>query len=111
MKTVKTEMKAKKLNKLRIVAGVVLSMLLAGPSFAAASATAAPRPVAAEQRPAVQTQSQSRDGASSSGTQSYAQRESAAQQLETWKGGHAGVYIGGSTLGIVLLVILLILIL
>ncbi len=40
----------------------------------------------------------------------YAQREAAAKDLERFQGGGAGIYIGGSTLGIVLLIVLLVVI-
>ncbi len=45
------------------------------------------------------------------GTQTYAQREAAAKGLETFEGGGAGIYIGGSTVGIVLVVLLLVVLL
>lgn len=45
------------------------------------------------------------------GTQTYAQREAAAKGLETFEGGGAGVYIGGSTIGIILVVVLLVVLL
>jgi hypothetical protein len=41
----------------------------------------------------------------------YAQREAAAKALQDFKGGEAGVYIGGSAVGIVLVVILLVIVL
>jgi hypothetical protein len=47
---------------------------------------------------------------SSGDVASYAQREQAAQQLERFRGG-AGVYIGGSALVLVLLIVLLVILL
>ena len=41
----------------------------------------------------------------------YARRESAAKNLEGFKGGGAGIYIGGSTLAVVLIIVLIIVIL
>jgi hypothetical protein len=42
---------------------------------------------------------------------SYARREAADKSLEQFEGGGAGIYIGGSTLGIVLLIVILIVLL
>lgn len=41
----------------------------------------------------------------------YAQRESAAPELQSFAAGRGGLYLGGSTVAIVLLIVLLILIL
>ena len=41
----------------------------------------------------------------------YAQREAAAKSLQEFKGGEAGVYIGGSAAAVVLIVVLLVILL
>jgi len=41
----------------------------------------------------------------------YAKRETAANSLQDFKGGEAGVYIGGSAVGVVLVILLLVILL
>lgn len=49
--------------------------------------------------------------APASESESYAKREAAAASLQDFRGGEAGIYVGGSALGIVLLVVLLVILL
>ena len=107
----------------RLKAIAILTMgLLVLPAAVNAAAPAA-QPPAAEQRSDdavrdVPTPASHQDPApalaqtvAKAGTEAYAQREAAAKGLETFEGGGAGIYIGGSTAGILLLVVLLIVLL
>jgi hypothetical protein len=94
---------------LRVVAGLLVALLTAP----TATALAAPyAQVASEARtvepagpPAAPAQPAPMD------LDTYARREAAAAGLEGFEGGSVGIYIGGSTLAIVLLIVLLIILL
>lgn len=96
-----------------IIASVVGMLLLAGSPALAAGAN--PQP-SRQQTSAAAAESQSEAkvaaGPSTGATSdTYAQRESGAKDLEQFSGGSAGIYIGGSTVAVVLLIVLIILIL
>ncbi len=76
------------------------------PAAAPALASAASAPPPAQEVAPTSTHPRADDPAAD-----YAQREAAAQTLEAFTGGGAGVYIGGSTLAIVALIVLLVLVL
>jgi hypothetical protein len=92
-----------------LVASVLGMLLLAGSPALAAGANLRP---ASPQTSAATGDSQS-EAKVAAGTTSdtYAERETGAKDLEQFSGGGAGIYIGGSTVGVVLLIVLLILIL
>jgi len=49
--------------------------------------------------------------ASQATNDSYAQREASSRDVGDFSGGHAGIYIGGSTVAVVLLIVLLVVLL
>jgi len=85
-------------------------------SRAATSAEGATPVSSSSQRPGSSPAAMDRTGATAvpkgSATQAtreaYQQREAASKDVGDFAGGHAGVYIGGSTLAVVLLIVLLI---
>jgi len=100
------------LSRITVILASVLGMLLLAGS--PALATGANLQPASPQTSAATADSQS-EAKAPAGTvatgDSYAQRETGAKDLEQFSGGGAGIYIGGSTVGVVLLIVLLILIL
>ncbi|HEX3695782.1 MAG TPA: hypothetical protein VH374_10365 [Polyangia bacterium] len=92
----------------RQVATAVLAVLLVGTAGSArADAGGQPNP------PVSSVPAQTVPGPAASeesllGQSDYAQREAQVPQIADFKGGSVGVYIGGSTLAVVLLVVLLV---
>jgi hypothetical protein len=102
---------AMKLAMLRWVVPMVVTIFVSGPAFAAAglqTGPAASRPVPTA--PASPAPTSVAQAAAPGQIQSYAEREQQAGGLDKFKGG-VGIYIGGSALVLVLLVILLVLLL
>src|SRR3954447_6877930 len=92
----------------KYIATALMVVILGGPAVASAGVTGKP----------VATQAETSRSATNPGNEppitdaeQYAQRESQAKNLERFKGGGAGVYIGGSTLAIVLLIVLIVILL
>jgi hypothetical protein len=100
---------------MKSIRGFVVAALLTVWSFPAvslATPVAAPGRVPAPVTAPVATPVGGALPASTAETGSYAQREAAARQLADFVGGEAvGLYIGGSTLALALLIVLLIIIL
>lgn len=95
---------------LRSVAVAVVSVFLSGPAFASASlpeALSNSRPVPA----ATQTGTATQAGAAQTEASQLAAREQAATNLQDYRGGEGGVYIGGSAIALVLLIVLLVILL
>jgi hypothetical protein len=96
-------------GRLGAVACLVACLLMLPASRASAAGEAPPLaaevPAPAPARPVVQT------SAVPAGSPAYAAREAAATALEQFEGGGVGIYIGGSTLAIVLLIVLLVVLL
>jgi hypothetical protein len=91
----------------RVVAALLLAFTMAptATALAAAPRQAPPAVEAAEARRPAPVQPEQVD------LVTYAEREAAAAGLEQFAGGGVGIYIGGSTLAIVLLIVLLIILL
>lgn len=95
-------------SRITLIAAAVVGLLACAGAPTMAAGADVQRPAVAEtadNRAAVQTSSVSAESAT------YAQRQSASKELEQFKGGDAGLYIGGSTAAVVLLIVLVILIL
>ncbi len=90
----------------------LLSVWLVGPAAAADVAAARPLSRPAAESPADPSQAHlSADRPlQAEAAESYAAREAAAPELEQWQGGHAGLYIGGSALTVVLIILLIVVI-
>lgn len=99
------------MKKTAIVICALVSMWTAGPVFASTNSGAATSDTTAPiQQPAGNTAAGTERAADT--TTSYAAREKAAPQLADFKGGDStGIYIGGSTLAIVLLIVLIVILL
>ena len=99
------------MKKTAIVICALISMWTAGPVFASTNSGAATSETTAPiQKPVGNTAAGTERAADT--TTSYAAREKAAPQLANFKGGDsAGIYIGGSTLAVVLLIVLLVVLL
>jgi hypothetical protein len=96
---------------LRFVGPVLVAVMLGGPAAAAAGlpTQARPVPAATASAPITATTVTTTPAAD---TKSYAEREKQAAGLEQWQGGASGgIYIGGSALALVLLLVILVLLL
>lgn len=83
-----------------------------GLALTAAPVIAAPVPPPAASAPAPQSSKAAAPGADVDQTaQRYAAREAAAPQTADFKGQGAGIYIGGSTVAVVLLIVLIVILL
>lgn len=101
------------MKRTAIVICALTSIWTAGPVFASTNTgAAASEPTAPISAPrAVETNEAGGAGRAVEAT-SYAAREKAAPQLANFKGGDStGIYIGGSTLAVVLLIVLLVILL
>ncbi|MEP6652535.1 MAG: hypothetical protein ABJA82_04200 [Myxococcales bacterium] len=97
------------MKKTAIVICALISMWTAGPVFASTNSGAATSETTAPIQQSVGSTAAGTDRAADTTATSYAAREKAAPQLANFKGGDsAGIYIGGSTLAVVLLIVLLI---
>ena len=95
------------MKKTAIVICALITMWTAGPVFASTDTGAMPNDTAAT---ALHKTGLGTERAADA--TSYAAREKAAPELANFKGGHvAGIYIGGSTLAVVLLIVLLVVLL
>lgn len=96
------------MKKTAIVICALVSMWTAGPVFASTNSGAATSDTTSPIQKPVGTTAEGTERAADT-TTSYAAREKAAPQLADFKGGDsAGIYIGGSTLAVVLLIVLLV---
>ncbi|HVZ73160.1 MAG TPA: hypothetical protein VHJ20_12355 [Polyangia bacterium] len=85
----------------RVWAALAFAAALVTPAISA-TASAAPAPVVAPAPASPMSPARQRD---------YAAREAASPQTADFQGNGAGIYIGGSTLAVVLLIVLIILLL
>ena len=101
-----------KLANLRWIVPAIITITLSGPAFAAASLPTQSRPAPAATSPASSpaTAPVSAAAPAASDVASYAQREQQAQGLQNFRGG-VGLYIGGSALVLVLLIVLILVLL
>lgn len=88
------------------IATALMMVILGGPAVASAGMTT-------REAPAEISRSATKPGDEPPVTdaEQYSQRENQSKNLERFKGGGAGIYIGGSTIAVVALVILLIILL
>jgi hypothetical protein len=95
----------------RALAGAALGIALSGAPAFAAGAPATQPAVVAPAEPRQSPLPKDQDGALEQRQRHYAQREAAAPQTSAFKGNGVGVYIGGSTLAVVLVVVLVVVLL
>lgn len=94
---------------MKSIRSIVVAALLTVWSFPAVSQAAPAAPARVPPPVVEQVAAPVGLAATTTETQSYAQREATAQQLADFVGGEsAGIYIGGSTLIVALLIVLLI---
>ncbi|HEY2904126.1 MAG TPA: hypothetical protein VGL59_26295 [Polyangia bacterium] len=86
---------------------MVLAVLLVGTAGSAQAASGTQNTPPASSVPAQTVPGPAAGELSVAGQSDYARREAQAPQIADFKGGEAGVYIGGSTVAVVLLVVLL----
>lgn len=107
-------------KSLRWISPAVVGVMLSGPAFAGAAIMQSPAPVTAPvTAPALPASAPASAPATTAGPSSapstdmarYQEREAATAGLETWKGG-AGVsiYLGGTALAVVVLLLVLLII-
>jgi hypothetical protein len=96
----------------KYIAGTLLAVLLIGSGAGSARAAGITWPQSAPPAVAETTGTAQTTGTEpSSAEENYAQRESRSPQAADFKGGYAGVYIGGSGVALVLLIVLLVILL
>jgi hypothetical protein len=101
-----------KLGILRWIGTLVVAVMMSGPAFAAGGLPASARVAQTSSAPAQVARTASAPAArTTSDAQSYAARETQSAGLEQWKGGAAGIYIGGSALALALLLVILLVLL
>jgi hypothetical protein len=93
-----------------LLAAAFLTAVLGAPSFAWARTPSAPLAVVRD-APGGRLGAPVAVGDPPSEAAGYAAREAAAPELGSFAGGHVGIYIGGSALGVVLVVLLIVIIL
>jgi hypothetical protein len=96
--------------KKALLAVAALAAVVGAPALAWAGAPSAPIAAVQDERGGRLVVSTPAGDASRQATD-YAAREAAAPQLGAFQGGDVGIYIGGSALGVVLVVVLIVLIL
>jgi len=96
----------------KYIAGTLLAVLLIGSGAGSARAAGISLP---QSSPPAATEAMGTakvtSGETSSAQEGYAQRESRSPQTADFKGGYAGIYIGGSGVALVLLIVLLVILL
>lgn len=97
------------MKRTAIVICALISLGVAGPASASSKPTPAPSQVA--QRAPDEIGQPARRPGGPQASQSYAAREQAAPELADFQGGDGRLYIGGSTVAVVLLIVLLIVLL
>jgi len=96
----------------KYIAGTLLAVLLIGSGAGSARAAGATLPEAAPPAAADTTRTaQTTSVETSRAEEGYAQRESRSPRTADFKGGHEGIYIGGSGVALVLLIVLLVILL
>ncbi|HXI60003.1 MAG TPA: hypothetical protein VNO55_28240 [Polyangia bacterium] len=96
----------------KYIAGTLLAVLLVGSGAGSARAAGITWPQSAPPAATETTGTTQSTGASTStAEEGYAQRESQSPQTADFKGGSAGIYIGGSGVALVLLIVLLVILL
>jgi hypothetical protein len=93
-----------------VIASALLLALLGVPSVARAANTREV-PVVVDEAPARSLAEPARSDDAAAEASHYAAREAAAPALGKFKGGGAGIYIGGSALTVILVVVLIVILL
>jgi hypothetical protein len=93
-----------------LLAVAFLAAVVGAPSLAWAGTPSAPLAVV-QDAPGGRLVAPSAVGDPPSEAVGYAAREAAAPELGSFAGGHVGIYIGGSALGVVLVVLLIVILL
>ena len=93
-----------------LLAIALLTAVAGAPSLAWARTASAPSAVV-QDAPGGRLVASAAVGDPPSEAVGYATREAAAPELGSFAGGHVGIYIGGSALGVVLVVLLIVIIL